>query len=123
MGINLIFDDSTTVHFIKTLFQVFNIWSWILALFGYASSYLNHHSRFLTYCNEAVYPFYILHQTIMIVIGFYLMDLNWGFWTKAMLMVAGTFGGSFVLYEFIIRRLVFIRQLFGLKIVKRQQQG
>lgn len=32
-----------------------------------------------------------------------------------MLMVAGTFGGSFLLYEFIIRRVGFIRPLFGLK--------
>jgi glucans biosynthesis protein C len=118
LGIWLRLEDSTPVHFTEALVKVFNLWSWILAIFGYAATYLTRNSRFLAYSNEAVYPFYILHQTITIAAGYYLMNLDWNFWTKASLMVVATFAGSFVLYEFLIRRWKLLRPLFGLKIRK-----
>lgn len=100
-----------TGSFVKTV----NMWSWILVLFGYAAVWLNQKSRLLTYCNEAVYPVYILHQTITIAIGFYLMNHPAAAWMKFLLMVLGTFGISLLLYEFLIRRIEFLRPLFGLK--------
>lgn len=115
IGLRLIWEDSMLIHFTEAIFKVFSLWAWILTLFGYAAAYLNHPSRSLTYSNEAVYPFYILHQTFTIGIGFYLMDLDWGFWPKFMIMVVGTFGGSWLIYEWGIRRWVWIRPLFGLK--------
>ncbi|MBX2896450.1 MAG: acyltransferase family protein [Cyclobacteriaceae bacterium] len=114
MGIWLFLEDSTLVHFIEALFKVFNLWSWIICLMGYAAVYLNKPSSILSYANEAVYPFYIVHQTITIAIGYYLMDLTWGFWPKFLVMVSGTFGGSWFIYEFTIRRWSWIRPLFGL---------
>lgn len=115
IGLRMFWEDSTLVHFIEALFKVVNLWAWIMVLFGYASAYLNQSSRTLTYANEAVYPFYILHQTITIAIGFYLMDLDWGFWPKFLIMVVGTFGISWLIYEAVIRRCTWIRPLFGLK--------
>lgn len=109
------YEDSIAIHFIEAFLKVANLWSWILALFGYAATYLNQDSRVLRYCNRAVYPFYILHQTVTIAIGYYLMDLNWGFVSKAGLMVTGTFGISFILYELLIRRITWLGPLFGLK--------
>jgi glucan biosynthesis protein C len=115
IGLRLIWEDSTLIHFIEALFKVVNLWAWILTLFGYASAYLNQASRTLTYANEAVYPFYILHQTITIAIGYYLMDLDWGFWSKFTIMVVGTFGFSWMIYEAAIRRWRWVRPLFGMK--------
>lgn len=115
LGIRLLFEDSTLVHFTEAIFKVVNLWAWILVLFGYAAAYLNRPSAQLSYANEAVYPFYILHQTITIAIGFYLMHLDWGFWPKFSIMVIGTFGLSWLIYEFLIRRWKWIRPLFGLK--------
>ena len=116
----LLLEDTTLVHFTEAFIKVFNLWSWILCLMGYASVYLNKPSVILAYANEAVYPFYILHQTITLAIGYYLMDLTWGFWPKFLLMVLGTFGGSWFLYEFAIRRWRWIRPLFGLTIKKQR---
>ena len=93
-----------------------NYWSWILVLFACAANYLNKTSKLLTYANEAVYPFYILHQTITIIIGYYIMNLSWGFLPKFSIMIVGTFLGSWIIYEFGIRRWKLIRPLFGLKI-------
>ncbi len=113
------FEDSILRHFTEAFVKVFNIWAWILALFGYAAKHLNKPSSLLSYANEAVYPFYILHQTITILIGYYLMDLSWGLLPKFSLLTVGTFLGSWIIYEFGIRRWKLIRPCFGLKL-KRQ---
>ncbi len=118
LGLIMSFEDSITVHFTEALLKVFNLWSWILVLFGYAATYWNKASRALTYCNEAVYPFYILHQTITIIAAYFIMDLSWGFLPKFLYLVIATFGGSWVIYEFGIRRWKWIRPLFGLKLKK-----
>ncbi|GAA5032967.1 membrane protein [Marivirga lumbricoides] len=127
IGLRIIWEDSVLIHFIEAGFMVFNFWSWILAIFGYAATYLNKPGKRLSYCNEAVYPFYILHQSVTIAIGLYLYDLNWGFWAKASILVIGTFGGCWILYELVIRRVRVFRLLFGLKSEKKtklpQQPG
>ncbi len=113
--------ENTPAMYLTPLVKVMNCWSWILALFGYAAKYLNTQSSTLTYANQAVYPFYILHQTVTVSLGFYLKDMEWGFWTKFVILVSGTFLISWLLYEFLIRRWNFLRPLFGLKMesVKR----
>lgn len=100
---------------LNDLIRSFNAWSWILALIGFSAAYLNKPSKKLAYANEAVYPFYILHQTITIIIGYYLMNVNMGFFPKFAIMVIGTFGGCWIIYEFCIRRFKLIRPLFGMK--------
>ena len=112
------FEDSITVHFTEAFLKVFNLWAWILVLFGYAAKYWNKPSKALTYSNEAVYPFYILHQTLTVISGYFIMDLNWGFLPKFLILVVATFGGSWVIYEFCIRRWKWVRPFFGLKLKK-----
>ena len=113
----LFIEDTIVVHFVEAFIKVVNLWSWIVTIFGYAAVYLNKPSKLLSYCNEAVYPFYILHQTITITIGYYLMDLEWSVSLKFLIMVVGTFGVSWILYE-VIRRVIILRPLFGLKVRK-----
>lgn len=107
--------DGTLVHFIEALIKVTNLWAWIITIFGFGSIYLNRNSKTLSYCNQAVYPFYILHQTITVIIGFYIYDKDWLLPTKFGIMVVGTFGFSWLIYEFLIRRIQFLWPLFGLK--------
>ena len=92
-----------------------NLWSWVLALFGFSAKHLNKKSKLLSYSNQAVYPFYILHQTVIMVIAHYLVNLEWSLGIKASIMVIGTFGISWFIYEFFIRRWNYVRSLFGLK--------
>lgn len=111
----LFFKDGYIIHFTEALLKVLNIWSWILVLFGFASKYLNSPSKELSYANRAVYPFYILHQTITVGLAYYLMDLDWGLFYKATILTIGTFGISFVIYHFIILKIPILHPLFGLK--------
>lgn len=100
---------------LHALFKIINLWSWTLALIGYAAVYLTKPSKALTYANEAVYPFYILHQTIMIALCYYLKYTDLGFFTKFSIIVIGTFGITWIIYEFGIRRYSIIRPIFGMK--------
>ncbi|MCR9226239.1 MAG: acyltransferase family protein [Flavobacteriaceae bacterium] len=111
----LFLEDGYLVHFTEAFLKVVNIWSWILVLIAYASEYLNRPSKGLAYSNRAVYPFYILHQTVTVAIAYYLMGLSWGFVPKALVLVLGTFGISWLIYDLIILRIPLLHPLFGLK--------
>lgn len=113
---------TTTMHFIRNTFKVINIWLWILVCFGYASKYFNKESKVLRYANEAVYPFYILHQSVMMVFAYWMMNKSWGFWPKASLLVLLTFGVTWLVYEIFIRRWKWIRPLFGMKKIAHQNK-
>jgi glucans biosynthesis protein C len=92
-----------------------NTWSWIITIFGYGSKYLNKKSKLLSYRNRAVYPIYILHQTIIIILAYLLMDHPLHYVWKMLILLVGTYGISLVLYEFVIRRIALLGPLFGLK--------
>ena len=97
------------------LFASLNRWSWIIVIFGFAATYLNKESPLIKYRNQAVYPLYIMHQTVILIIGYYLMDSDLHYLWKFIILTIGTFGGCFLLYEFVIKRLRVLRPLFGLK--------
>ena len=107
--------DDLPQHLAEAFLKIINLWSWILVLFGYAAKWLNRPSRNLKYANRAVYPFYILHQTITIIIAYYLIGLDWSFFTKATILVIGTFGFSWLVYHFVILPIRPLHSLFGLK--------
>lgn len=101
--------------FFYNVFKVINMWSWILTIFGFSAKYLNKESQVIKYRNKAVYPFYILHQTITIICGYYLMELPIHYSIKMLIMILATFFGSWFLYEFVILKLKKIQPLFGVK--------
>lgn len=105
------FDPSIYIPIVRSI----NTWVWILAVFGFAARFLNRPSEVLNYRNQAVYPFYILHQTITLSIGFWLLNTDLHYVIKTIVMIVGTFGGCWILYEFAIRRVRFLRPLFGLR--------
>jgi glucans biosynthesis protein C len=115
LALHELLEHTVAMHFIRNFVKVLNIWLWIFAIFGWATVWLNKGGNRLKYANEAVYPFYILHQTVMLVLGYYLMDLPWSVATKFTLMVVGTFGISWCMYEVVIRRFGILKPLFGMK--------
>jgi hypothetical protein len=116
-------EERILVYSLYKVVKNLNTILWVFTLVGFASVYLNFNHSILTYANEAVYPFYILHQTVMVVIGFYITQLPLGIASKYFLISLGTLALCAVMYEFIIRRNNLTRVLFGLKItaVKTKQ--
>lgn len=94
-----------------------NVFTWlsILAFLGYGRRYLSFGNEFLRWAREAAYPVYILHQTLMLIIAYRIIQLDWSPWTKYWAVLAGTLLSSVVLYQFAIRPFVTSRVLFGLK--------
>ena len=91
-----------------------NRWLWLMAVFGWGYQYLNRPRKWLPYATEAVYPWYILHQTITIVLGYQLARLSLGPVIEPLLVLTGTIVGCWALHEFVIRRTRLLRPLFGL---------
>jgi len=94
-------------------------WTIILSLVGLARIYLTGDGPVRRYLTEAIFPYYILHQTITVVAGYALSGLGLGVWVEFVLLVAVTAGGCAVGFE-IIRRIPFLRPVMGLKLTEKQ---
>ena len=97
-----------------------NRWLWVLTAFGWGHHLLNRPMKWLPYATRAVFPWYILHQTIIVVAGYELSKLALGPIVEPLLVLGLTIGGCFVLYEFVIRRVRFLGPLFGVSYPARR---
>lgn len=88
---------------------------WIFAVFGFGYAYLNKQSNTLTYLSQAAYPVYILHMIFLYLGSWLMVSLQIPVSLKLTGVVVLTLTGCFVFYEFIVRRVRFLRPLFGLK--------
>jgi glucan biosynthesis protein C len=95
--------------------RVVNLWAWVLACLGYGAAYLTRGGRWLELANQAVYPFYIIHQTVIVLMGFLLLDWNPHVALKFMTLVVAAFTISGILYGALIWPFGFMRTLFGVK--------
>jgi surface polysaccharide O-acyltransferase-like enzyme len=85
------------------------------AFLGFAMQYLTRNTPFLKYAGEAVLPFYILHQTVLLVIGYFVVRWAIPDLAKWMIIFASSFIVIMALYEFLVRRINLLRFLFGMK--------
>ena len=91
-----------------------NQWCAIVAVLGFARHWNPGDNRALRYLVPAVFPVYILHQTIIVVAAHNLKPLGLAPLVEGPLLVVVTFALAFFLYE-VIRRMTWVRPLFGLK--------
>lgn len=92
-----------------------NAWLWIVTIFGFGMKRLTFQSAFLSYANEAVLPFYILHQTVLLCVGYFVTRWDIPDLAKFILISLSSFAAIGVMYEFLIRRVNLLRVLFGMK--------
>lgn len=91
-------------------------WFSVLATIGYGYRYLNVNRPILKYLNEAVYPFYILHQTVIVLIGYYVLTrTSLGVYDGFLVVSLSSLVACVVLYLLLIRPFKLTRLLFGLK--------
>jgi glucan biosynthesis protein C len=94
-------------------------WCWIIAFLGMARRFLSFSNRFLSYANEAVLPFYILHHSVIIGVGFYVIQWDIPALAKYFLIMAASFPIIMLLYEFVVKRTKVTRFLFGMRTKRR----
>ncbi|MFT4257756.1 MAG: acyltransferase [Pseudoxanthomonas sp.] len=90
-------------------------WFALLAIFGWGRVLLDRPFCWLPYCTEAVFPWYVLHQTLIIALAYWLIPLRLGSVAEPLLVMGGTVAGCLLMHEFVIRRVSLLRPLFGLK--------
>jgi len=105
----------TQPRFVGPVFQeTLSSWCFVLAILGLGMKYLSATGRFLRYATEAVLPFYMLHQPIILLIAFWVVQLQIPIIVKYLIIVVLSFAGIMLLYEG-IRRVGVLRFLFGMK--------
>jgi len=98
-------------------------WTWIMVFFGFGRQYLSFGNRLLSWARDASYPVYILHQTVIIVIAYFVISQPWAAWTKFWVVAGATIVVCVVLYEFLLRRVGVLRLAFGIKTHGPRQVG
>jgi glucan biosynthesis protein C len=91
------------------------LWTCLLSVLGYGMHYLTANHPLLAYANEAVLPVYILHQPLILIIGFFVILLPLSILAKYLIIAPLAFALTLGIYEFAIRRVNPARRLFGLK--------
>ncbi|MFO1111300.1 MAG: acyltransferase family protein [Bradyrhizobium sp.] len=89
-------------------------WLCIVAVLGFARRWLNRDSAVRRYLTDAIFPYYIVHQTAIIVIAHALRGSGISAGLEAAIILGGTAASCIVTFE-IVRRVAWLRPLFGLK--------
>jgi glucans biosynthesis protein C len=120
-------------------------WAWIVAIMGAATSVVRRRPRqsvpaaasqprpagranggptrrdqVIRYANQAVLPVYVLHQTVIVVIGFYVVQWQVGALVKYVVISLASLAATLVLYDVAVRRTALTRLLFGMRGLARQ---
>jgi glucans biosynthesis protein C len=89
-------------------------WCSIAAILGFGAKHLNRGGPVLRYLTLGVFPFYLVHQTLIVVMAHHLAKLGLPQPLEASILVVLTFAGCFATYE-LVRHIPGVRLLFGLK--------
>jgi hypothetical protein len=121
-------------------------WLWTVAMFGFAAFLVGQVRRWTTapgaagpdppldpdraqrtdhavsYAREAVLPFYVLHQTPIVIIGFYVVQWEVGVLPKYLAISLASLAVTLVVYDLCVRRAAITRVLFGMPPSPRDQR-
>ena len=91
-------------------------WVSVLALLALGKRFLSFETAFVRWGNEAAYPIYLLHQSVIIVVAYAVLT---AFTVPALPGFLVVFGGSLLvtvaLYELVVQRTNATRFVFGMK--------
>ena len=116
------FLSDTQLRFSLNYIGITYAWSCILTLLGFAQRFLNRESLQLRYLTGAIFCYYVLHQTITIIAGYYLTTYQLGVVVESALVLGITIAGCVLGYE-LIRRIPGIGILFGVHPVSDYRSG
>jgi len=102
------------LRFVMRFVYTTDTWCSIAAILGFGAKHLNRGGPALRYLTLGVFPFYLVHQTLIVVAAHHLAKLGLPQALEAAILIVLTFAGCFATYE-IVRRIPGVRILFGLK--------
>ena len=90
-------------------------WFWVLAILGYGRRYLTQAPKWLAYANEAAYPVYILHQTVVVGLAYYIVQLKEPVLLKYAFLAPTALILTVLVYHLYVRPFRPMRFLLGMK--------
>ena len=97
------------------LLSAVNVMAWLFAIIGFAHRHLTWRPSFLAEATEAVYPFYLIHQTVTVVAVYWLLKMGAPPVAGFIMAVVATFAGTWLIYAGLVRPWPWLRPLFGMK--------
>jgi len=94
-------------------------WSAVVFMLSIGARYLNFNHKALAYGNEAVLPFYLFHQTVILAVGFFVIPWDMGILLKLLIIAAISFPLILAMYEVLVRRFNVMRFFFGMRPKKK----
>ena len=108
-------DDSPEwLYAVGRTIRNFYKWMALCAILGWGKSLLDRPMPWLRWANEAVYPWYVLHQSLILVFAWWLMPMHLGPVLEPLAVITSTVLGCWTLHA-AIRRVAWLRPCFGLK--------
>lgn len=90
-------------------------WTCAVTVAGYGRKYLDRNSSFRKTANEAIYPFYLLHQPALVITGYMVVKHSIPLVMKVSLVMISSLILIVSVYWFLIRPFNVTRVLFGMK--------
>ncbi len=101
------------LHQLQRVCYALDQWAAIVAALGFARQWNPSDSRARRYLTEAIFPFYIVHQTAIVLLAHFMKPLGLRPLVEGPLLVTATVAICFASFE-IVRRVGWLRPLFGL---------
>jgi glucans biosynthesis protein C len=99
------------------LFQIIwsiSSWSAVVFMLSIGARHLNFNNKVLAYSTEAVLPFYLFHQTVILAVGLFVIHWEMGILPKFLIIAVISFPLILALYELLVKRFNIVRLLFGM---------
>lgn len=90
-------------------------WCLVVAALGYGQRLRNFSPPWLRHLAEGAYPFYILHQTVIVFAGYHIVQWRLNIWMAFCLIMAVSLVATAGLYWWGVRPFNGIRVLFGMR--------
>lgn len=112
-----VFDDDSppVTYLIVWSFRNLYIWAALIAILGWGHTLLNRPFRWLPWATQAVYPWYILHQSLIVLLAYWLVPLKLGPMVEPLLVGLGTVAGCWLITSLLVSKTDWLRVCFGLK--------
>lgn len=107
---------------IQDVSSIFLAWSSAITAIGFAKQYFNKNSTMRKLANEAIYPFYLLHQPVIVVTGYFIIHLNIAVFWKVATVLLASFTLTIIIYWFLIRPFNLLRIIFGMKKLEKAKK-
>jgi peptidoglycan/LPS O-acetylase OafA/YrhL len=92
-----------------------NSWCWTMFVLYVGVRYLDFSNRWLRYGGETIMPLFVLHQPVIIVMAYFVVQWDAGILVKLLVVVIGSFLITLGLVELLVRPFKPVRVLFGMK--------